>query len=130
MITIDQYFYDTRSHWGEEPTSEQLANASDLLERVSVLEEKLGLDFFMTSGHRCRKQSLHLIEKGYKAAINGKHESANAIDLADGKEELDNLLTDEILEQVGLYREDPQHTPGWCHVQNVPPHSQHRTFIP
>lgn len=34
------------------------------------------------------------------------------------------------LEQYGLYREHPDSTPTWCHLQDVAPASGKRTFLP
>lgn len=36
----------------------------------------------------------------------------------------------ELLEQLGLWLEDATYTPGWVHMQSVPPKSQKRFFIP
>lgn len=35
-----------------------------------------------------------------------------------------------ILEQAGLYLEDPTRTKGWVHMQIVPPQSGSRFFMP
>jgi hypothetical protein len=34
------------------------------------------------------------------------------------------------LAEVGLWMEDPRWTPGWVHLQSVPPRSGGRVFIP
>lgn len=57
-----------------------------------------------------------------------KHRTAHAVDVYDPGNKLDNWLTDEILEQFGLYRETPTATNGWCHLQDVPPGSGKRTY--
>lgn len=63
-------------------------------------------------------------------APSSKHKTGHAVDVFDPKNELDGMLTDEILEQFGLYREHPDDTPGWCHLQDVSPKSGRRTFKP
>src|SRR3990167_3806030 len=35
-----------------------------------------------------------------------------------------------VLERFELYREAPEKTSGWCHLQSVPPGSGKRTFYP
>lgn len=134
MIKVEDYFRDSREHFGFVPSDNDLANAVDLLERVEALEadfvEDGGQVFSMTSGHRCRAKTLDLIKKGYRAAVGGKHESANAVDVADPLNELDAWLDDDKLASYGLYREAPEATKGWVHLQNIPPGSHRRTFNP
>ena len=135
MITLDQYFNDATQNFGYEPTEDEKASCVDLLERVNTAIEDYVSETGMpppqlTSGYRCRAKSEQLIAEGYKAAINGKHEHAEAVDVGDTGEHFENWWTDEKLASYGLYREAPAHTIGWVHLQNVPPGSQHRTFIP
>ena len=59
-----------------------------------------------------------------------KHKLAAAVDVFDPFNQLDGWLTDEILAKHGLYREHPDDTPGWCHLQTIPPGSGKRTFKP
>jgi hypothetical protein len=58
------------------------------------------------------------------------HKEGQGIDIFDPEETLDEWLTDEILEQSGLYRESPGKTPGWAHLQTRAPGSGRRTFLP
>ncbi len=64
------------------------------------------------------------------AATDSKHMTGHAIDLSDPTNELDDWLTDEILTKYDLYREHPRATETWCHLQDLPPNSGHRTYIP
>lgn len=59
-----------------------------------------------------------------------KHRQAQAVDVYDPEDVLDNWLTDDKLHRFGLFREHPEDTPGWCHLQTVPPGSGRRTFKP
>lgn len=59
-----------------------------------------------------------------------KHKTGHAVDLYDPDGALDAWLTDELLEEFSLYREHPDYTNGWCHLQDVPPRSGNRTFLP
>jgi hypothetical protein len=40
------------------------------------------------------------------------------------------LTNIKVLEELGLYMEDLRHTKGWVHLQNTPPRSGKRIFIP
>lgn len=135
MILLDEYFQDSITNFAFEPTEEDRVRCLDLLERQQSLVEDYAAETgrgepVMTSGHRCRAKTLHLIADGYRAAVGGQHEQSNAIDLADASGHLDNWITDERLERCGLWREAPGSTPGWVHLQRVAPHSGHRTFVP
>lgn len=63
-------------------------------------------------------------------AAKSAHKLACAIDIYDPNGTLDAWLTDKILAFYGLYREHPDATPGWCHLQSLPPRSGKRTFYP
>jgi len=52
------------------------------------------------------------------------------VDVYDPFGDLDFWLNDAILERFELYREAPEKTSGWCHLQSVPPGSGKRTFYP
>lgn len=66
------------------------------------------------------------------------HKEARGVDVFDEGNLLDLWLTDEILEQEGLYREHPSSTylgsdgkpHPWCHLTDRAPPSGHRTFYP
>lgn len=135
MILLDEYFQDSITNYAYEPTVEERVSCLDLLERANKMVE----DFVaatgapepqMTSGHRCKAKTDALIAEGYHAVHNDAHEHAAAIDLGDAEGKLDDWLDDDKLATYGLYREAPSATHGWTHVQNVPPHSHHRTFYP
>jgi hypothetical protein len=59
-----------------------------------------------------------------------KHKTAHAVDVYDPENWLDEHITDTLLAQHGLYREHPDDTPGWCHLQDIAPGSGRRTFKP
>lgn len=73
---------------------------------------------------------------GFRAAtsttgrLGSKHRAAHAVDVYDPENKLDDWLNDDVLTAFGLYREAPEDTPGWCHLQDVPPASGERTFTP
>jgi len=63
-------------------------------------------------------------------APQSSHKQARAVDVFDPDNALDKLLTDEILEQFGLYREHPDATNHWCHLTDKAPGSGRRSFYP
>jgi hypothetical protein len=66
------------------------------------------------------------------ASPRSRHLTCQAIDLADEDGALDTWCMNNIvrLEALGLWLEHPDATPGWCHVQTVPPRSGRRVFRP
>ena len=58
------------------------------------------------------------------------HKQARAVDVYDPKNDLDRWITDRTLSVYGLYREHPDSTMGWCHLQTKAPKSGKRTFYP
>lgn len=129
-ILADEYFQDSISNFGYTPTGEDYDRCDDLLTRVNAIFDYLGLPCELRSGHRTRAKSLALIAEGYRAALGGKHETSQAVDVADLGNRADELITDALLEQYDLYREAPHATDSWVHLQNVPPKSGKRTFEP
>ena len=55
-----------------------------------------------------------------------------AVDLYDPYGEIDKWCMDNktVLAEFGVWLEHPDATPGWCHLQVVPPRSGNRVFRP
>ncbi len=136
MITTEQYF-QAKPH-----TPEDDANAQHLLEAVNEL-----LDEAQASGQftriTCPNTGSEISgskgghgDGGFRlptsttGSDHSSHKEAKAVDVYDPGQALDEWLTDEKLEQYGLYREHPDSTPGWCHLTTRAPGSGHRTFYP
>lgn len=130
MILFTEYFQDSRVNFGFTPSVEDNNCADDLLTRVNALYDALGLPCELRSGHRVPAKTQELIDSGHRAAKGGKHETSQAVDVADNEEWADKEISDELLESYGLWREAPSATVGWTHLQNIAPPSGHRTFIP
>jgi len=66
------------------------------------------------------------------AAKGSKHLSCQAIDLEDRDGRLDAWCMAHlgVLEELQLWLEHPDATPGWCHLQILPPRSGLRVFYP
>lgn len=63
-------------------------------------------------------------------AMRSQHILGNAIDLSGNDIALYLQLHQDILEEFDLYIEDPKSTFSWCHIQQVPPKSLKRVFLP
>lgn len=137
-ITFEKYM--SSSDFMKLP-SDQQTNCVRLLQKVSSLLEEFGEEREMTSGYRSMEDHLRIYKEinekrkkqglpELKVPMASRHLIAAAIDIADADGKLDAFCTDKILEKYDLYREHPDHTKGWCHLQVLPPKSSKRTFIP
>jgi hypothetical protein len=102
-------------------------NAANLLARVNRLLRQFG--------------QVRRVVRGFAPTITDKpielpsrHQSAEAVDLADPEGDLDQWLLDnqKLLEACGLWIEHPATTRGHSHLQSVPPKggSRRRVFYP
>ena len=131
MLTLEDYF--GRMSRAEKPTPQVELNAGELLRRVNALLVECAHipaahDPVVNSGWRTR---------GYNAtvdgaAVNSRHITGEAIDIADPDGELDEYLFDNphILAKHELWMEHPLATKSWAHFQSVPPRSGRRHFYP
>jgi hypothetical protein len=127
MITLQKYL---TQHSAIEDVPPEVAEAGDeLLGKVNALLEHPDCpnpNAELRSGYR--PPAYNAKTKG--AASKSTHMFGHGIDVADNDGAIDAWLTDEILEQYGLYREHPNATSTWVHLQDVPPGSGRRTYIP
>lgn len=135
MISAEQYFN------GKPHSPEQATAAAALLEKVNALLgwARLGgyagtadPDTSCQIGGDCKKGNG---DGGFRGpdepgAPKSNHKTAHAVDVYDPGDKLDRILDDQVLERFGLYREHPDHTPTWCHLQDVAPKSGRRSFLP
>ena len=126
-------------YFGQKPHSAQdTTNAFELLRRVNGLLDYLKWSYRIDpdTGSCISGSKGGSGDGGFRlrtsttGAANSPHKLACAVDVYDPENELDDMITDELLTKFNLYREHPKHTPGWCHLQCVPPKSGRRTFIP
>ncbi len=112
-------------------TTEQALNAADLLGRVNYLFAKLGIKTKVTSGYR---PGPYNTKAG--GAKNSPHLMCMAIDVLDSVGVIGSTLKNntKILEEVGLYLENPEFTVkngvNWVHLQSRAPRSGNRIFNP
>ena len=127
-ITLADYFMGRDQSHAHELTDALRANAMLTIERANLLLRRAALAGVVSSGWRP-----HAINAAIpNASPRSKHLSCQAIDLDDPDDALDawcfcNLP---VLAAIGLWLEHPDATPGWCHLQVVPPGSGRRVFMP
>ncbi len=132
MITLDDYFGQWLMH--PDATAERKTHANSLLDKVNaLLFEYPGEQHINPQTGSCISGATY---GGFRpqdcpqGAPNSSHKEGMAIDIYDPHGDLDKWLTDDILEEYGLYREHPDHTIHWCHLSIRPPGSGKRTFFP
>ena len=94
-------------------TTKQAQNMADLLARVNHLLGALKLGCFISSGYRPG----HFNKAAGGSARSG-HLSCEAIDLIDHDGEIGKMLKNNVklLEEYGLFLENPEHTKKWVHL--------------
>jgi hypothetical protein len=129
MLTLSDYFMGRDRSHAHELTAELLANARATLRRANRLLDAAGIaDGRVNSGWRPPSVNAAIPN----ASPRSRHLTCQAIDLGDPADELDAwcMTNLQVLERLGLWLEHPDATPGWCHVQTVPPRSGRRVFVP
>lgn len=135
MITLEEYFRKPRSEAQERAAELLLARVHALLQEadaagayeawvnpwtrscISGSKDGDGDGGFRTPGSKT-------------GAPNSSHKQAQAVDVYDPHDILDDWITDDALVRHGLYREHPDATKGWCHLTTRAPGSGFRTFRP
>ena len=140
MISLDDYCMGRDRTYASELTHEIAQNAIATVDQVNQLLERAAADGVtpgtnaatgtaVASGWRPKGINEHTAN----AAGGSKHLTALACDVKDDNSRslarwcLGNL---DVLEEIGLWMEDPQWTPSWVHLQIVPPGSGRRVYIP
>lgn len=140
MITIPDYFNSKLGN--PEVTDGMTDNAHLLLERVNDLLDKAKLDGIYNdwidpdTGTQVSGSKGGAGDGGFRlsnsttGAPGSQHRKARAVDVYDPDNVLDDWIDDIKLTRFGLYREASDSTPGWAHLQSVPPGSGRRTYNP
>lgn len=104
------------------------ANLNKLLVAVNKFCAVYSKPLTVTSGYR--PPVINATIKG--AAKKSNHMICLAVDLADSGGKLAEYCLNnlKLLEECGLWMEDPTATKGWVHLQAVPPRSGNRVFKP
>ena len=128
LITLAQYYMGRDAEHAAELTAALKVNAAVTVERANRLLAHACLACEVTSGWRP-----HAVNAAVpNASPRSRHLTCEAVDLADPDGSLDAWCMRhlEVLAAIGLWLEHPDATPGWCHVQTVPPRSGRRVFEP
>lgn len=139
MITLEQYFMGRDKTYAADLTPDIIRNATDLVERVNRLIERMGSAVTWENDPDTRS----LVSSGWRppainaatrgAAKRSNHMAGLAVDLYDPDGDLDDWLLNHLPAiggEFGLYLEHPSATKGWAHLQSVPPGSGRRVFYP
>jgi len=137
LINEQQYF----GLWANHPdvTTEIEANAAQLLaacERLEAIMVAHGVAFPQNPATECGVSG-----KTYggfrpqacpQGAPRSNHKLGLAVDRWDPLNHIDAwcMAHLDVLEEVGIWIEHPNETPGWSHWQCVPPKSGRRVFMP
>ncbi len=108
-------------------------NATFLLTHVNRLMRQFGQNRRVLLGFAPTPDRIFDAEQ-YMAFLPSRHQTAEAVDLADPEGDLDQWLLDnqKLLESCGLWVEHPATTRGHCHLQCAPPKggTRRRVFYP
>ncbi len=128
MITLADFYMGRDRRFPDELTDEKRSNAEETIDKANQLLERFGETRKVNSGWR--PASINKSTVG--AAPKSKHMECLAIDLEDKDGSLDAWCLEnlEVLQEIGLWLESPESSPGWCHIQIVPPRSGNRVFKP
>lgn len=102
-------------HLDNTPSPEAVEKLTVLALRVDVLRSRYGMALSATNGYRSPA-----VNAAVGGAANSAHMFGQAVDIADGPHRDFArwcLLNLHLLEELGLWMEDPQWTPGWVHLQ-------------
>lgn len=138
QITIEDYWMGRDKQFPVRLTDEIRKNASETVSKVNLLLFHAVKDGLVLIASNKRS----LVNSGWRppavnaatpnAAAKSHHMSGKACDVSDPTGSLDKwcMANLEELEHIGLWMEHPNATPGWCHLQTVPPRSGNRVFQP
>lgn len=129
ILTLADYFMGRDVVHADELDVTLRANALATVSRVNALLHLAGAaEATVNSGWRPYSINAAIPN----ASARSRHLTCQAIDLRDRDGILDAwcLRNLDRLAELELWLEHPCATPGWCHVQTVPPKSGRRVFMP
>jgi hypothetical protein len=135
MISIEEYF----GKWITHPDATRLckSDAVVMLSKVNALLAAAEADGVSVktnpkTGSRVSGETLGGFrpQNAAQGSSKSKHKTGHAVDVYDPTNALDDWLDDATLAGFELYREHPDDTRSWCHLQDVAPGSKARTFKP
>jgi uncharacterized protein YcbK (DUF882 family) len=111
MISVNEYLMNRDKEFPLDML--QARNMAELLSRVNYLFGKLDLHAIVSSGYRPAS-----INKKIGGAKMSTHTVCAGIDLSDPDGRLANAMKNnqQLLKELGLCLENPEHTKGWIHL--------------
>lgn len=130
MITLQTYWMDRDATHAAELTEEINRNAQVTVAKCNELLTRAGRSDLDSVRSGWRPQGVN--DATRNAAANSRHLTAQAVDLPDDDRTLAEWCVDnlEVLDEIGLWMEDPRWTPTWVHLQTIPPKSGRRVYVP
>lgn len=118
---------ELNSH-GYDTSPEIAANLAELLNKMNQVRNAWGKPMIVTSGLRSAEDQARVNPSAPKS----KHMTGQACDIADSDGSLASWVRAnmKLMESIGFWFEDFDHTNGWVHFQSCPPKSGNRVFIP
>ena len=126
MITRDEILMGRDKQYPLDGTLQ--VNLEKLLKAVNKFRAVYGKPLKVSSGYR--PAAINTTVKG--AAKKSNHMICLAVDFVDRDGKLAEYCLNnlKLLEEFGIWLEDPAFTKGWVHMQAVPPRSGSRIFKP
>lgn len=130
VITLDTYLMGRDTTHPDELTDEVLGNARLTVAKANELLGRAGRSDIHSVGSGWRPRAVN--DRTANSAGNSRHITGQAVDLPDADRTLAEWCVDnlDVLEDIGLWMEDPRWTPSWVHLQVVPPKSGKLVYIP
>jgi len=125
LITLKDYLMGRTKKY---PISDDvMTNALVTVSRANQLLQAFGKHRDVNSGYR--PYAINILIPNAKPK--SKHITCCAIDFDDDDGTLDFfcLNNTDLLAEIGLWLEHPMSTPGWSHLQTLPPPSGRRVFL-
>jgi hypothetical protein len=112
--------------------AEQEQNLKELQKRLIAFRKLWAKPMIITSGFRTIEDQMRIYRNKKRVPMFSCHLRGAAADVADRDGMLGIYCVNNIpvLEECGLWIEDPLRTPGWVHFQIFPPVSGNRVFQP
>lgn len=128
MISLADYLDGRNTQYPEEYTDAVKGNALVTVARANLLLRAFGRDRGVRSGWR----PLEVNAKTPHASVHSNHIIGAAIDIEDNDTQLGQWCLQNlgVLEDIGLWLENPKFTWNWVHVQICAPRSGRRVFDP
>lgn len=125
-ISVDEYLMGRTTM--DQLSDEQVRNLNTLIPKVNELLSRYNKSIKVNSGYRSPADQARINPKAPKS----KHIECAAVDLEDRSHNFRYWVLAHLsdLIELGLYMEDPSHTPTWVHLQCIPPKSGKHIFIP